>query len=179
MVARGELELEIESDTAPLGLLARDMLDEAALSSRVDAIHCLRDPTRVVVATTLNEIALSSEVCIELHEDRIPVREEVKGAREIPGLDPLYVASEGKLIATVPADIAEPAGCAHEREHVRPRCLHHRRGEEGGAGNRCSEDRLWRDAHREYARRRAVARNMLVLERLSVKARCLFLKIKD
>lgn len=109
MIARGELELEteIESDTAPLGLLVQDMLDEAARVASVDAIHCLRDPTRGGVATTLNEIALSSEVCIEILEGRIPVREEVKGACEILGLDPLYVANEGKLIAIVSADIAE------------------------------------------------------------------------
>jgi hydrogenase expression/formation protein HypE len=109
MVARGELELEteIESDSAPLGLLVRDMMDEATRASAIEAIHCLRDPTRGGVATTLNEIALSSEVCIELEEGRIPVREEVKGACEILGLDPLYVANEGKLVAIVSADIAD------------------------------------------------------------------------
>jgi hydrogenase expression/formation protein HypE len=119
MVARGELELEteIESDTAPLGLLVRDMLDEAARVSTVEAVHCLRDPTRGGVATTLNEIALSSEVCIEIHEDRIPVREEVKGACEILGLDPLYVANEGKLLAIVSADIAEQL-VARMRENI-------------------------------------------------------------
>ena len=119
MVARGELELEteIESDTAPLGLLVRDMLDEAASASTIDAIHCLRDPTRGGVATTLNEIALSSEVCIELHEDSIPVREEVKGACEILGLDPLYVANEGKLIAIVSADVADKL-VARMRENI-------------------------------------------------------------
>jgi hydrogenase expression/formation protein HypE len=119
MVARGELELEteIESDTAPLGLLVRDMLDEAARTSTIDAIHCMRDPTRGGVATTLNEIALSSEVCIELHEDSIPVREEVKGACEILGLDPLYVANEGKLIAIVSADVADQL-IARMRENI-------------------------------------------------------------
>ncbi|MGH9914349.1 MAG: hydrogenase expression/formation protein HypE [Pyrinomonadaceae bacterium] len=110
MIARGELELEteIESDSASLNRLVQEMLDEAALRSTVGAIHCLRDPTRGGVATTLNEIALSSEVCIQIYEDRIPVREEVKGACEILGLDPLYVANEGKLLAIVSADIAEP-----------------------------------------------------------------------
>jgi hydrogenase expression/formation protein HypE len=109
MIARGELELEteIESDSAPLNLLVQEMLDEAARVSTVEAIHCLRDPTRGGVATTLNEIAMSSEVCIEIQEDSIPVREEVKGACEILGLDPLYVANEGKLVAIVAADIAE------------------------------------------------------------------------
>jgi hydrogenase expression/formation protein HypE len=109
MIARGELELEteIESDTAPLNSLVQEMLDEAARLCTIEDIHCLRDPTRGGVATTLNEIALSSEVCVEIHEDQIPVREEVKGACEILGLDPLYVANEGKLIAIVAADLAE------------------------------------------------------------------------
>lgn len=109
MIARGELELEteIKSDTAPLNSLVREMLDEAASAGTVDAIHCMRDPTRGGVATVLNEIALASEVCIEISEERIPVREEVKGACEILGLDPLYVANEGKLVAIVSADAAD------------------------------------------------------------------------
>ncbi|HEY9230717.1 MAG TPA: hydrogenase expression/formation protein HypE [Blastocatellia bacterium] len=109
MIARGELELEtdIESDCAPLGALVGDMLDEAGRSERLDGIHCMRDPTRGGVATTLNEIALASEVCVQIYEDRIPVREEVKGACEILGLDPLYVANEGKLIAIVAGEIAD------------------------------------------------------------------------
>jgi hydrogenase expression/formation protein HypE len=109
MIARGELELEtdIESDCAPLGALVSDMLDEAGSSERLDGIHCMRDPTRGGVATTLNEIALTSEVCVQIYEDRIPVREEVKGACEILGLDPLYVANEGKLIAIVAGEIAD------------------------------------------------------------------------
>ncbi|MGB8507001.1 MAG: hydrogenase expression/formation protein HypE [Pyrinomonadaceae bacterium] len=109
MIARGELELEteVESDTAPLGALVREMIEEAGRVSSIDAIHCLRDPTRGGVATTLNEIAMSSEVCIEIQEELVPVREEVKGACEILGLDPLYVANEGKLIAIVAADVAE------------------------------------------------------------------------
>jgi hydrogenase expression/formation protein HypE len=110
MIARGELELEteIESDTAPLNSLVREMMEEAARVGSIDALHCLRDPTRGGVATTLNEIALSSEVCIEIREDLIPVREEVKGACEILGLDPLYVANEGKLLALVASEAAEP-----------------------------------------------------------------------
>ncbi|MDQ2974444.1 MAG: hydrogenase expression/formation protein HypE [Acidobacteriota bacterium] len=109
MIARGELELEtdIESDTAPLNLLVQEMLDEAGSVGAFASLHCLRDPTRGGAATTLNEIALSSEVCIEIDEELIPVREEAKGACEILGLDPLYVANEGKLIAVVAADIAE------------------------------------------------------------------------
>jgi hydrogenase expression/formation protein HypE len=109
MIARGELELEteIESDAAPLNTLVADMLDECDRHDAFEAIHCMRDPTRGGVATTLNEIALGSEVCIQIHEDRIPAREEVKGACEILGLDPLYVANEGKLLAVVSADMAD------------------------------------------------------------------------
>jgi hydrogenase expression/formation protein HypE len=109
MIARGELELEteVESDSAPLGALVHEMIDEAGRRGALAAIHCLRDPTRGGVATTLNEIALSSEVCIEIREDLIPVREEVRGACEILGLDPLYVANEGKLVAIVASEVAE------------------------------------------------------------------------
>ena len=110
LIARGELELEtdIGSDTAPLHLLVAEMLDEAARLGVPDAIRCMRDPTRGGVATTLNEIALCSEVCIQINEEHIPVREEVRGACEILGLDPLYVANEGKLIAIVSGEIANP-----------------------------------------------------------------------
>ncbi len=109
MIARGELELEtdIESDTAPLNALVLAMLEEAVEAGAPDAIHCMRDPTRGGAATTLNEISLSSEVCIEIDEALIPVREEAKGACEILGLDPLYVANEGKLIAIVAPEIAD------------------------------------------------------------------------
>jgi hydrogenase expression/formation protein HypE len=109
MIARGELELEaeIESDSAPLNSLVDVMLDTAAFKDSIEAVHCLRDPTRGGVATTLNEIALSSKVYIEMQEDAIPVREEVKGACEILGLDPLYVANEGKLVAVVAPQIAD------------------------------------------------------------------------
>jgi hydrogenase expression/formation protein HypE len=109
MIARGELELEtaIESDAAPLNSLVKEMFDEAARLDAAGAIHCLRDPTRGGVATALNEIALSSEVCLQIEEARLPVREEVRGACEILGLDPLYVANEGKLVALVAPDVAE------------------------------------------------------------------------
>lgn len=109
MIARGELELEtdIESDSGPLNLLVREMLDEAEQRGSVNAIHCLRDPTRGGVATTLNEMALASESHIRIMEELIPVRDEVRGACEILGLDPLYVANEGKLIAIVAGDLAD------------------------------------------------------------------------
>jgi hydrogenase expression/formation protein HypE len=70
-------------------------------------LHCLRDATRGGVATVLNEFAQSSQVGIKLQQAAIPVRDEVRGMCEILGLDPLYLANEGKLVAVVPADYAE------------------------------------------------------------------------
>jgi hydrogenase expression/formation protein HypE len=70
-------------------------------------IDCLRDPTRGGLATTLNEMAQQSNVGIRIDEDAIPVREEVLGACEMLGLDPLYIANEGKLIAIVPSSDAK------------------------------------------------------------------------
>ena len=70
-------------------------------------INCMRDPTRGGVASTLNEIASSSKVGIRIEENKIPMIREVKGACEMLGLDPLYVANEGKLIAIVNGDDAE------------------------------------------------------------------------
>jgi hydrogenase expression/formation protein HypE len=73
----------------------------------VDFLHCLRDPTRGGVATTLNEIAKRARVGMTLREQSIPVRDSVKGACEVLGLDPLYVANEGKLLAIVAPEMAE------------------------------------------------------------------------
>jgi hydrogenase expression/formation protein HypE len=105
-----EFESRIESDSAALHGLVTDMLS----ASR--AIRCLRDPTRGGVSSTLNEIATQSGVGIELIESEIPVREEVRGACEMLGLDPLYVANEGKLIAIVEAKVAQLI-LAAMREH--------------------------------------------------------------
>ena len=95
-----EFEGAIESDCAPLNGLVGAML-ATSIDRRRDFIHCLRDPTRGGVATTLNEIAKRAKVGMLLDERRIPVRESVQGACEVLGLDPLYVANEGKLLAIV------------------------------------------------------------------------------
>ena len=84
------------SDCAPLNSLVRCMLDVCA-----SEIHCMRDPTRGGVASTLNELAAQSGVAITVDEDSLPVRPEVRSACEMLGLDPLYVANEGKLVAVV------------------------------------------------------------------------------
>jgi len=106
LLARGDLDIEadVRSDTQPLWSLAAALL--AACGS---GLHCMRDATRGGVATVLNEIALAAEVGVVLEESRVPVRPEVTGAGEILGIDPLYVANEGKLVAFVAAEHADAA----------------------------------------------------------------------
>jgi hydrogenase expression/formation protein HypE len=105
MLARGELDIEadISSDTAPLAGLA------AALLDAVPGVRAMRDATRGGVATILNEIARASGTGITVTEDAIPVREEVRGAAELLGIDPLYVACEGRMVAVVDGAAAEAA----------------------------------------------------------------------
>lgn len=94
-------ETAIQSDSAALHGLVADMI------AAVPDIHCLRDPTRGGLATTLNELAQQSGVGMRVRETDIPVREAVSAACELLGLDPAYVANEGKLVAICPADRAE------------------------------------------------------------------------
>ncbi len=96
-----ELDSQMLSDTAPLHELVAAMLD----ASR--EIHCLRDPTRGGIAGTLNELAKQSHVGMTVEESAIPIKENVKGLCEILGIDPLYVANEGKLVAVVARDVAD------------------------------------------------------------------------
>jgi hydrogenase expression/formation protein HypE len=96
-----EFETTIASDSAPLNTLVESML------SATTDIRCMRDPTRGGVSSTCNEIAARSGVGIELIERNLPVKEEVRGACEMLGLDPLYVANEGKLVAIVAPEVAE------------------------------------------------------------------------
>jgi hydrogenase expression/formation protein HypE len=101
--ARGELALEssVQSDCQPLNRLIAAMLQVCP------DIHCMRDATRGGVATVLNEFAVASNCCIQLDESALPIRDEVRGICEILGLDPLYLANEGKLIAVVAAEAAD------------------------------------------------------------------------
>lgn len=96
-----QFESSIESDTAPLNGMVKDILNMSS------SVSVLRDPTRGGLASTLNEIASSSGKGIMLYENQIPVREDVKGACEMLGLDPLYVANEGKLLVFVSAEDAD------------------------------------------------------------------------
>jgi len=105
MLARGELgiEADVRSDTAPLNGLT------ACLLEAVPGVRAMRDATRGGVATILNEIATSADVGVLVREDSVPVRPAVRGACELLGIDPLYVACEGRMIAVVPGADAERA----------------------------------------------------------------------
>lgn len=105
LAAREELALDVPvaSDTQPLHELV------AALLAACPDTRSLRDATRGGLGAVLNELAVASGTCMELEEARIPVREAVRGVSEILGLDPLYHANEGRLVAIVPGDRAEVA----------------------------------------------------------------------
>ena len=98
-----QFETQVKSDSAALHTLV------ACLLEATHEVHCLRDPTRGGLSSTLNELAVSSQVGMELDETSIPIREEVRGACEMLGLDPLFVANEGKLVAIVAPSAAQTA----------------------------------------------------------------------
>ncbi|ADU63277.1 MAG: hydrogenase expression/formation protein HypE [Pseudodesulfovibrio sp.] len=98
-----DFQARVESDSASLNHLLVRLVRE------LPEVHVLRDPTRGGLATTLNEIAWSSNVCCELDEASLPVRPEVAGGCSILGLDPLYLANEGKFLCVLPGEHAEKA----------------------------------------------------------------------
>jgi len=95
---------DLKSDTMPLHNLVQKLLDELGGN-----VHTLRDPTRGGVASTLNEIAENCGLCIELNDEALPIRPQVKAACELLGLEPLYLANEGKCLVIVSGDKAERA----------------------------------------------------------------------
>jgi hydrogenase expression/formation protein HypE len=106
MLARGEFELgaAIESDTRSLWPVADALLEEAG-----PALRCMRDATRGGVASVLNELARASGVAMLVRESAVPVQPAVAGASELLGIDPMYVANEGKLVAFVAEEAADGA----------------------------------------------------------------------
>ena len=145
----------IESDCAALHGLIEALL-EAAPGTRA-----MRDATRGGLATVLNEIAAASQASIEIDEAATPIREEVKGFCEILGLDPLYLANEGKIVAIVPAEEAEAALAAMRAHPLGAGAavigrVHARRGRP-----RHHAHRVRRPAHRRHAGRRAIAADLL------------------
>ncbi|MBK1784950.1 hydrogenase expression/formation protein HypE [Prauserella cavernicola] len=105
MLARGELDIDadLESDTAPLNGLVADLL------GAVDGVRAMRDATRGGVATILNEVAKAADVAVVVDENAIPVRDEVRGASELLGIDPMYVACEGRMVVVVDGAQADAA----------------------------------------------------------------------
>ena len=145
LLARGELDLEanLASDTRCILPLVEAMAREAA-----PGVRWMRDPTRGGVATTLNELARDCGLGIVLSEEEIPMRDEVRGACELLGLDPLHIANEGQFLAVVGARIC---GCSAERgESGRRRRgrVHHRRGSERACVRRARDDAIRRQPNR-------------------------------
>jgi len=106
LLARGELDLDADlvSDTAPLNGLVGALLDAVP-----EGVRALRDATRGGVATILNEVAVAAGVAVVVDEAEVPVRAEVNGASELLGIDPLYVACEGRMVAVVDGEHADAA----------------------------------------------------------------------
>src|SRR5579885_3331360 len=109
LLARGELDFEAELRSDTRSVLP---LVEALARAAGGAVHWMRDPTLGGVATALNELSLDCGLAIAAEEERIPVRDAVRGACELLGLDPLHIANEGQLIAVVARDSAEAAVAA-------------------------------------------------------------------
>ncbi|MBC5824809.1 MAG: hydrogenase expression/formation protein HypE [Candidatus Eremiobacteraeota bacterium] len=112
LLARGELDLEadLSSDTRPLTPFI-----DALIATAAPGLRWMRDPTRGGVATALNELVRECKLGVVLHEDAIPVRDEVRGACEILGLDPLHIANEGQFLAVVAPEYADAALAAIRR----------------------------------------------------------------
>ena len=102
-----EFESQIRSDCAALNGMIAAVLDKLILAAAGASVHTMRDPTRGGLASTLNEIATASGVGIEIDEPSLPVRPEVQSACELLGLDPVYVANEGKAVFFVAAEASE------------------------------------------------------------------------
>ena len=100
MLARGDVDLE--ADTLASDTMALNGLTGALLDAGID-VHFMRDATRGGVATVLNEIAQQAGLAVAIDEDALPVHDVVRGVAEILGIDPLYIANEGKLVAMVGA----------------------------------------------------------------------------
>jgi hydrogenase expression/formation protein HypE len=111
MLARGELDLaaDLESDTAPLSGLVERLLAATTGAEHGGGVRAMRDATRGGVATVLNELAMAAGVGVVIDEEAVPVRDAVRGAAELLGIDPLYVACEGRLVAVVAPEAAGAA----------------------------------------------------------------------
>ncbi len=150
-----EFETQIRSDTAPLyGLV------ETILAACPD-VHVLRDPTRGGVASAVNEIAKGSGTGILLEEEALPIPDDVRGACEMLGFDPLYVANEGKLLAFVPPGRRRRSARRDAESSARGRFGDHRERGGGSSGDRHHEDEDRREQGRRHALGGAAAAHLL------------------
>ena len=158
MLARDEFELdaEIESDTRSLWPAVDALLDAVG-----PELRCMRDATRGGVASVLNELARASSVAMIVREGEIPVKPEVAGAAEILGIDPMYVANEGKMVVFVAPEAADEALSAL-RVGARMRASgRDRRGADGAARDGAGADEFWRQTGDGPAGRRSAAADLL------------------
>ena len=123
----------------------------------------MRDATRGGVATILNEIATDAGVCVVISEDAIPVRPEVRGASELLGIDPMYVACEGRLVAVVDGAEADHALAAMRAHPLGEQAAIIGHVADDPAGHRPAKDRLRRNPDRRPAGRRPAAADLLTL----------------
>ena len=158
LLARGELDLDadLSSDTRCVLPLIEAMVAEAG-----PGIRWMRDPTRGGVATSLNELARDCGLGIVLGEEKIPMRDEVRGACELLGLDPLHIANEGQFLAVVAPEYADAALNALNRADGGEDAADHWRGATGTRLRRAGDHALWRQPNRRYAGRRSAAPDLL------------------
>ena len=158
MLARGELglEAEIESDTRCLWPVVDALLEESG-----PALRCMRDATRGGVASVLNELARASRVAMVVREADVPVDPAVAGAAEILGIDPMYVANEGKLVAFVAPEAADAALAALRSVPGCERGDGDRRGQDRAPGHGPDGDGIWREKGDGSARWRSAAPYLL------------------
>ena len=159
MLARGEFELDaaVESDTCSLWPAVDALLDAAG-----PGLRCLRDATRGGVASVLNELARASGVAMIVREGDVPVQPAVAGAAEILGIDPMYVANEGKLVAFVAPEAADAALQALRAVPGCERAVGDRRGEDRATRDGARADGVWRQAGHGPARGRPAAPDLLI-----------------
>ena len=159
MLARGEFELDADvgSDTRSLWPAA-----DALLAAAGSDLHCMRDATRGGVASVLNELARASGVAITVREADIPILPVVAGAAELLGIDPMYIANEGKLVAFVAAERAETALAALRMVPGCEQAAEIGEVQVGAARDGADADRLRREASHGPARRRPAAEDLLI-----------------
>ncbi len=149
-------ETTVRSDTAPLNGMVGAILEACP------GIHVMRDPTRGGVASALNEIAAAASVGIRIEEERIPVVEEVRGACELLGFDPLYVANEGKMLAFVPREEAGAVLKIMRAPSPGPGRSRHRRGRSGAPRRGDHADPRRREQGRGHDVGRTAAEDLLM-----------------